>query len=320
MDPQSNIVTGYLKLYRSLERKAWYSKSEYVHLFVHLLIKAAHTGFETWYGGGTIMLKPGQLVTGRKKLSSETGINESKIERILKCFENEQQIEQQTSSSSRLISITNWGKYQINEQRNEQRVNNDRTTGEQRVNTIQECQEGINENKVNVLSVAGATPGESQQDLRNEYRELVSSLTGKDLLTVSSGLREFISSKRPLFHEPYQEYWNLFAAKYSLPTIKAISAGRARKLKIRLNEPAFDFPTILIGIKNSELLMGRSETSSWKVSFDWIIENDKNYLKILEGNYGTAPDKSMGNGSKNNGEYSKAQNILEAVHGTKMII
>jgi len=23
----------------------------------------------------------------------------------------------------------------------------------------------------------------------------------------------------------------------------------------------------------------------WKVSFDWLIENDTNYLKTLEGNY-----------------------------------
>lgn len=133
-----NLSLGYIKLYRSIIKKSWYKKSEHVHLFIHILLKAAHSGFETWYNGYSMTLKPGQLITGRKKLSDETGINESKIERVLKLFENEQQIEQQKSSSSRLISIVNWKSYQQNEQQSEQRVNNKRTTSEQRVNTIQE--------------------------------------------------------------------------------------------------------------------------------------------------------------------------------------
>src|SRR6185369_4614206 len=120
----------------------WYKKSEYVHLFCHLLLKASHSGFETWFNGIGKKLLPGQLITGRKKLSSETGINESKIERILKHFEIEQQIEQQKTSTNRLITITNWNQYQKGEQLFEQRANNGRTTTEQRVNTKQEGKEG----------------------------------------------------------------------------------------------------------------------------------------------------------------------------------
>ena len=128
--------SGWIKLHRSLMSKAFYSKdSEKVHLWVHLLLCANHSGREEFFAGRPIICKSGQFTTGRKQLSEQTGISESKIERILTYFEKiEQQIEQQKSSTNRLISILNWSKYQVSEQQIEQRVNNDRTTTEQRVN------------------------------------------------------------------------------------------------------------------------------------------------------------------------------------------
>lgn len=46
-----------------------------------------------------------------------------------------QQIEQQTSTKNRLITIINWNEYQQSEQQIEQQVNSNRTTSEQQVNT-----------------------------------------------------------------------------------------------------------------------------------------------------------------------------------------
>lgn len=82
-----------------------------------------------------IKLKEGQFVTGRKKLSLETGISESKIERILKLFESEQQIKQQTNNRNRIITILRWSQYQVIGQLNEQQVDSKQTTGEQLVDT-----------------------------------------------------------------------------------------------------------------------------------------------------------------------------------------
>lgn len=129
-------MSGWIKLHRKFCEKAFYSKdSEKVHLWVHLLMSANHAGKEELLGGKPFFCVSGQFTTGRKQLSRETGISESKIERILTYFEKiEQQIEQQKTSTNRLISILNWGQYQQSEQQIEQRVNNDRTTSEQRVN------------------------------------------------------------------------------------------------------------------------------------------------------------------------------------------
>lgn len=126
---------GYIKLFRRLSDKGWYQNSEYVHLWIHLLLKANHKGAEFMFNNKVLKLKAGQFVTGRNQLSKETGINQSKIERILKLFESEQQIEQQTTNKNRVISIISWEQYQQREQQIEQQTNNKRTTSEQQVNT-----------------------------------------------------------------------------------------------------------------------------------------------------------------------------------------
>lgn len=125
------INNGFIKVFRSILDKGWYKDSECVALWLHLLLKANHKGCEFMLGYQIIKLKAGQFVTGRKALSFETGISESKIERILKLFESEQQIEQQTNSRNRIITIVSWDKYQ----KSEQQVDSSRTAGGQPPNT-----------------------------------------------------------------------------------------------------------------------------------------------------------------------------------------
>ena len=71
----------------------------------------------------------------RKQLSKLTGLHESKVQRILKYFENEHQIEQQTNAKFRIITICNWQIYQTSEQVSEHLLNNQQTASEQLVNT-----------------------------------------------------------------------------------------------------------------------------------------------------------------------------------------
>jgi hypothetical protein len=124
-------MSGWIKLYRQVKDKPYYKDSEFIHLWIHLLLCANHSEAEYLNGYDIVKLKKGQFITGRKKLSFETGISESKIERILKVFESEQQIEQQTNSRNRLISIVSWDKYQ----QSEQQTDSKRTASGQQVNT-----------------------------------------------------------------------------------------------------------------------------------------------------------------------------------------
>ncbi|MDK8182079.1 hypothetical protein [Paenibacillus sp. UMB4589-SE434] len=129
-------MDGWIKLHRkTLENPVVCKDSDYIAVWMYLLLNATHKEHQTLFAGEKITLQPGQLITGRKTISEKFNIDESKVQRILKSFENEQQIEQQTSNKNRLISIVSWPDYQDCEQQDEHQVNNNCTTTEQQVNT-----------------------------------------------------------------------------------------------------------------------------------------------------------------------------------------
>lgn len=126
---------------------------------------------------------------------------------------------------------------------------------------------------------------DQRRELKKKYENLVTNLTeGKSKAEIWQELRDFISADHPEFIEPYVEAWNLFAGSYKLSQVKDITKSRRKKFDTRIQEKSFDFLKVLERIKMSTHLRG-DNSGSWKVTFDWILENDKNYLKILEENY-----------------------------------
>lgn len=139
---------GWIKLHRKLlDNPVTMKDTDHLAVWIYLLLNASHNEHPALFKGEKITLKPGQLITGRKSIALALHIDESKVERILKSLKSEQQIEQQTSSKNRLISITNWEFYQQSEQQIEQQVNNKRTTSEQQVNTNKNIKNDKNERK-----------------------------------------------------------------------------------------------------------------------------------------------------------------------------
>lgn len=149
-----NSQEGWVKVYRRLTSKGYYQDSEYVHLWVHILLRANHEPKEFLWNGVLKKVQAGQFIAGRQVLSRETGISESKVERILKTFESEQQIEQQKTNRFRLITILNWPKYQQSEQQIEQPVNNKRTTSEQPVDTNKNEKNDKNEKNIDRAKIS----------------------------------------------------------------------------------------------------------------------------------------------------------------------
>lgn len=85
--------------------------------------------------------------------------------------------------------------------------------------------------------------------------------------------------------------WNSFCDKHpTLTKIKEISEERRRHLKKRFMRESFRaFDKILVAIEEQPFLLNGNPNSEkhkdWRISFDWLIENDTNYLKVLEGKY-----------------------------------
>lgn len=130
---------GYIKLYRKvLDNPVAMKDTDHMAVWVWLLLEAKYKPQDAMFGGRKITLQPGQLVTGRRKISLETRITESKVQRVLKLFESEHLIEQRTSSRNRLISIARWDMYQAGGQPGERQMDSKWTTNEQQMNTYKE--------------------------------------------------------------------------------------------------------------------------------------------------------------------------------------
>lgn len=111
-----------------------------------------------------------------------------------------------------------------------------------------------------------------------------------------------------VFKSMFIKKWNELAEKESqrkpkpgkIPAIMSIAekSSREKKLRDRWREKNFteNLDRLFAEIPKSAMLCGRSDKPSpghenWKITVDWLIGTDKNYLKVLEGNYRDGPGK-----------------------------
>jgi len=141
-------MNGWIKLHRCLLHNPIVMKdADHLAVWCYLLLKATHKEHPALFGSKRITLMPGQLITGRIAIAKELNISQSKVYRILKCYENEHQLEIKVNNKGSLVTIVNWELYQGEDVESEQQVNNKRTTSEQQVNTKQECKNDKKDNK-----------------------------------------------------------------------------------------------------------------------------------------------------------------------------
>lgn len=134
---------GWLKLHRKFLESPIFKDSQAVHLWIHIMLKANHKDGQFLIGNTMIDIKRGQLLTGRKALSKETGINESKIRRLLKLYEIDSKVTIKKTTKYSIISITNYGLYQ----NSDQQVTSDRPASDQQVTTNKNVNNEDNGNK-----------------------------------------------------------------------------------------------------------------------------------------------------------------------------
>ena len=91
---------------------------------------------------------------------------------------------------------------------------------------------------------------------------------------------------------PYQDIadkWNSICGAF-LPKVQKLSDARKQKIKARLIEFGKQeawLPTVealFEQIAASDFLRGNNK-QQWMATFDWVFENPKNWVKVLEGNY-----------------------------------
>ena len=123
---------GWIKMYRVFLEWEWYSETNMVRLFLHLLLKA---NFEDkrWRG---IVIKRGQLVTSISNLHTETRLSERAVRTCLDRLVKTGEIDKQTTSQFTIITICKYEEYQQVEegkrQTNDRQATNERQTSDKR--------------------------------------------------------------------------------------------------------------------------------------------------------------------------------------------
>ncbi len=116
------------------------------------------------------------------------------------------------------------------------------------------------------------------------------------------------STKEP--STPHQKIKDLFnSICKSYPKVIAIGSARERNLRARWKQFDFDidvFENVFRKLEESDFCKGKNDRN-WKADFDWLIKNDNNMVKVLEGKY----DNEGGGGGGGNQGYFKGGESLK---------
>lgn len=127
-----NEPNGFIKIHRKLAEWGWYQDSIVKSVFLHLLL---NTNFrEKQWMGETI--KVGQVVIGTNKMASELGITRQQVRTALNKLKSTNEITIKSTNKFSIVTIVNWGNYQIEEKKSTSKSTN-RLTNEQPTNNHQ---------------------------------------------------------------------------------------------------------------------------------------------------------------------------------------
>lgn len=147
---------GWIKLYRKMRQSFVWTDANQLKLWLLLLMKASHEPRRFLFNGQQLDLSSGQMVTGRDALASEFNYGVKPVQRVsgrqlwrwIKLFESEQMLSIKSTTKYSVISISNWGEYQSDDQH----LSIERPSTVQQVSTNKNDKNLKNEKKESSLS------------------------------------------------------------------------------------------------------------------------------------------------------------------------
>jgi DNA replication protein DnaD len=228
---------------------------------VDLLLLANHKDNKTVLGSKIIDVERGSFVTSELKLMDRWGWSKSKVRKFLTLLENDKMIVKKSDSKKTTITIVNYSFYQDKETTEEPQKDHRKTT--------EEPQKDTNKNDKND---------------KNDKKDISTYIdTNTDIDT-----KDINQNKEVLVPAPYEKIKNLYnEICTSLPKVKAITDARRTHIKARWNQFKQNieiFEQVFRKVEASDFCKGKNDRG-WKADFDWLIKNDTNMTKVLEGKY-----------------------------------
>ena len=168
------------------------------------------------------------------------------------------------------------------------------------------CKLTINQRAINEQST---TTKEIKNIRSKEYniKDIKQESGSNDQLSSASDEAQAVEPEKPKGEKlPFKDIkamWNETCTGF--PKLFTISEARKNKMRLRIAEmgglekalPLIK--QIFEKMQQSKFLKGDNKRG-WKASFDWLFENDKNWVKVYEGNYDNKPEQTVATRYGNN--------------------
>lgn len=137
--------------------------------------------------------------------------------------------------------------------------------------------------------VTTAAEMEMEMEKENKERELSNdNPPKKETSSFPQAEPKFFEDDKPSEKIDYDRIVDLYhKACPSYPKLIKLSDKRKTKIRVRFEEMKYDYQTIatiFCKMEASKFLKGDNK-NGWKATFDWVLENANNWVKVLEGQY-----------------------------------
>ncbi|GFO60955.1 hypothetical protein GMST_32800 [Geomonas silvestris] len=244
---------GWTKIHRQALENGWLRNHVLWAFWCYCLLKASHKVASVTVGYQRVTLEPGQFVFGRIQAAADLGLTERQARTCLTRLISSGNVSVHSTNKFSIISVINWGTYQ------KELDDSDQQTDQQ---TDQE-----------------ATSNRPATDHKQEGKE------GKE-----EEKREKSSGDKSPLPSALADLWNQIVKE---PRVMKVTKAREGKIRGRLKERDLGgWAEVFRIIARAPFLRGENDRG-WRADFDWVIANDNNAVKVLEGRY-TGKDASVG--------------------------
>lgn len=325
-------MTGWIKLYRKITENPLYFSEPFTRLqaWIDLLIMANYEESIIYVRGNKVEIKRGQLAKSQDTLAERWRWSRGKVLRFLDELQKAGQIGQQKSNVINIISIVNFDLYQQDSTTDGTADDTTEKNGTTEI-PLSDGNNGTTENTTKTIEVqydnTSAHTRSVQQEEQQKDQQTVQQIgqpykedkevknnssnqrleSGQSPLPASSDEETASKQDKPktekLPFKEIKEMWNETCPGF--PKLFTISENRKNKIRLRIAEMGGAekalplLKQIFTKMQESNFLKGDNKRG-WKASFDWLFENDKNWVKVYEGNYDNKPERQSPTRYSNN--------------------
>ena len=268
--------------------------------WIDLLLIANYRESVIYVRGNKVDVKRGQIAKSQDFFATRWKWSRGKVIRFLDELQKCGQIVQQKSNVITLISVVNYEYYQqdgtTDEPQTDNRRTTDGTTDEPQI--VQPYERRIKKNKE-----------DNKETSLTRGKEKTAAAAPSSASDEAEAPKPKEAKRENMPFKQVKDLWNEVCTGY--PKLHSLSESRKNKMRNRIAEMGGVEKAIPLlrdifnKMQRSNFLKGDNRRG-WKASFDWLFENDKNWVKVYEGNYDNRPDtqtRQRNNGKNCNDEW-----------------